>query len=101
MKFKMSVNIMIQCLALVAQLLNGLSDVVPPDKKTYLAIAIMVVQGIVAILAHHSNTDGTPQTTAFVPRGKEGGNPPGTTVTETHQVTTETKDESSQNGKGE
>jgi hypothetical protein len=93
MKFKMSVNIMIQCLALVAQLLNGLSDVVPPDKKTYLAIAIMVVQGIVAILAHHSNTDGTPQTTAFVPRGKEGGNPPGTTVTETHQVTTETSDE--------
>jgi hypothetical protein len=99
MKFKMSVNIMIQCLALVAQLLNGLSDVVPPEKKVYLALAIMAVQGIVGILAHHSNTDGTPQTTAFVPRRKEGENPPGTTVTETRQVTTEAKDESSQNGK--
>jgi hypothetical protein len=95
MKFKMSVNIMIQCLALVAQLLNGITEMVLPEKKPYLAIAIMAVQGIVAILAHTRNPDGS---RAELPYTK---NPPGTTVTETHQVTTETSDESSQNGKGE
>jgi hypothetical protein len=59
MRIKMTVNVLIQVLALVCQLLNGLSDVVSPDKKPYIGLAIMAGQGIVAILAHRSNPDGT------------------------------------------
>jgi hypothetical protein len=92
MKFKLSVNVTIQILALVGQLLNGVLDVVPAEKKIYVAFAIMMVQGIVGILAHQVNADGTPQTQAYVSKREVIALPaplPGTTETVTTTTVTE------------
>lgn len=62
---KFSHNIIIQILALIAQLLNALTAIVPEDKKIYIGLGLVLVQGIAGILAHQSNPDGTPATTAY------------------------------------
>lgn len=68
MKFKLSANILIQILALVAQLLNALSPQVPDNKKPYLAMVLMFVQGVSAILGHFRNPDGTPAEIPYQPK---------------------------------
>lgn len=56
---KISVNSVIQLLALIAQGINAVSDLLPPRGKFYAAVALAAVQGVVGVLAHFSNPDGT------------------------------------------
>lgn len=56
---KFSVNSVIQVLVLIAQGINAVSDLLPPRGKFYAAVALAAVQGVVGVLAHFSNPDGT------------------------------------------
>jgi hypothetical protein len=61
-RMKFSVNSVIQLLALTAQGINAVSDLLPSRGKFYAAVALAAVQGIVGVLAHFSNPDGTDAT---------------------------------------
>jgi hypothetical protein len=63
---KFSVNSTIQLLALIAQGINAVSDLLPPRGKFYAAVALAAVQGVVGVLAHFSNPDGTHATQPWV-----------------------------------
>jgi hypothetical protein len=65
-RMKFSVNSTIQLLALVAQGINAVSDLLPPRGKFYAAVALAAVQGVVGVLAHFSNPDGTHATQPWV-----------------------------------
>ena len=58
---KLNINVILQVLALIAQGLNQVSGIVPMKYQFYVAVAISIVQGIIAVMAHFANTDGTPQ----------------------------------------
>src|ERR1039458_6865005 len=58
---KLNVNVILQILALVAQGLNQVSGIVPTNYKFAVAVALSVIQGVIAVMAHFSNTDGTPE----------------------------------------
>ena len=55
-------NILIQIVMTLGQIVNQFAPMVP-DKY---AVVLAVVQAVVGVLAHYYNTDGTPQTKAFV-----------------------------------
>jgi hypothetical protein len=63
-KMKLSVNAVVQILMLALQGLNQISDLLPVKAKFWAMIAISAIQGVVAVLAHFANPDGTP---AFMP----------------------------------
>jgi hypothetical protein len=44
--------------------LNQVSDFVPAKAKFWVAVAISGIQGVIAVISHFSNTDGTPQSVA-------------------------------------
>jgi len=62
---KLSVNVVIQLLALVAQAINATQDLLPPKGKFWAMVILSVVQGISAVLAHFANPDGTPVTEPY------------------------------------
>jgi len=68
---KFSVNTAIQLLALCAQGINAVSDLLPPRGKFYAAVALAAVQGVVGVLAHFSNPDGTDAMQPWVRKGKK------------------------------
>lgn len=59
-KMKFSVNALIQILGLVAQGINAASDLLPPRGKFWAAVGLSAVQGLIGVLAHFANPDGTP-----------------------------------------
>jgi uncharacterized membrane protein HdeD (DUF308 family) len=63
---KLSVNVVVQFLGLIAQGLNQVLDLASPKAKFWIMVGLSVIQGIVGILAHFSNTDGTPQAVAYL-----------------------------------
>jgi len=65
-RMKFSVNTVIQLFALCAQGINAVSDLLPPRGKFYAAVALAAVQGIVGVLAHFANPDGTPAVQPWV-----------------------------------
>ncbi len=58
-RMKLSVNVIIQMLALAAQGLNATQDLLPAKGKFWAMVALSAVQGVTAVLAHFSNPDGT------------------------------------------
>jgi hypothetical protein len=58
-RMKLSVNVVIQMLALAAQGLNATQDLLPAKGKFWAMVALSAVQGVTAVLAHFSNPDGT------------------------------------------
>jgi hypothetical protein len=62
---KFSLNVAIQILALVAQGLNQALDLLPPRARFWAMVALSVVQGLTAVLAHFANPDGTPAVIAW------------------------------------
>jgi hypothetical protein len=65
-KMKFSVNVMIQMLALAAQGINATQDLLPGKGKFWAMVALSVVQGATAVLAHFANPDGTPAEAPYV-----------------------------------
>ena len=62
---KLSINVVIQLLALVAQAINATQDLLPPKGKFWAMVVLSAVQGISAVLAHFANPDGTPATEPY------------------------------------
>lgn len=66
-RMKLSVNVIIQVLALVAQAANAVLDLMPtPRSKAIAAGVIAIAQGVAAGLAHFSNPDGTPAAAPYI-----------------------------------
>lgn len=59
-KMRLSVNVVIQMLALAAQGINATYDLLPGRAKFWAMVALSAVQGLTAVLAHFANPDGTP-----------------------------------------
>jgi hypothetical protein len=68
---KISVNIIIQMLALATQYLNASTEMLPERGKFWAMVVLSILQGIVAVLAHFANPDGTPATVAYLPTQKK------------------------------
>jgi hypothetical protein len=66
---KLSLNIIIQSLAMVMQILNQTLDLLSPKNKSYALVAISVLQVVTGVLAHFYNPNGTPASTAYNPTG--------------------------------
>lgn len=64
---KLKVNVIIQGLGSALVLAQIASGFLPPAQAKWGAVAVSVIQGMAAVLSHFSNTDGTPQTVAYVP----------------------------------
>lgn len=62
---KLQTNIITQTLATIAQVLNANSSLVPVKYQWVVAASIGFIQIVSGILAHLSNPDGTPATTAW------------------------------------
>lgn len=58
---KLSTNMIAQALALIVQGANQFAGIIPAKYNATVALVVGVAQLIGAYLAHHSNTDGTPQ----------------------------------------
>ena len=67
---KLSANTIIQTLMLAMQGLNQASDVLPPRGKFWAMIAMSGIQGVVGVMAHFVNPDGTSSKVAYLPKGK-------------------------------
>ena len=65
-KMKFSVNFIVQLLALAAQGLNQITDLLPPKGKFWAAVALSAIQGLTGVLAHFTNPDGTPAEAPYV-----------------------------------
>ena len=63
---RLSINVAIQMLALVAQGLNVSVDLLPAKGKFWAMVALSAVQGSAAVLAHFANPDGTPAEAAYL-----------------------------------
>jgi hypothetical protein len=66
MRFPRWLNVLLQVSAMVAQVWQILSPQVTWEEAGKIGAAITAFQAIVAAVAHSFNTDGTPQTVAFV-----------------------------------
>ena len=63
---KLSINAIVQVLALALQGLNQVTDLLPLKARFWAMIAITAIQGVVAVLAHFANPDGTPASLPYV-----------------------------------
>ena len=63
---KFSVNVVFQMLALVAQGLMQMQELLPPRGKFWAVVVLSGVQGVVGVLAHFRNPDGTPAEAAWI-----------------------------------
>ncbi len=61
-------NIISQCIGVAAQVLNGVGDIVPVKYQVLAAGIIGTAQGIIAVIAHNFNPDGTSATSAYRPQ---------------------------------
>lgn len=59
-KMKLSVGAVTQTLLLAIQALNQVGDLVPVKWRVAVAVAISILQGIIGVLQHFSNPDGSP-----------------------------------------
>lgn len=64
---KLSVNSIIQLLAVIGQAAAQASDVLPGKGKVWASVTLAAVQGAIAILAHFRNPDGSPATEPYRP----------------------------------
>ena len=65
---KISTHVIFQLLAVVLQVLNFTSGVVPPHYQPYVMVVISVLQAALAAYNHYFNPDGTPaQSTPTAP----------------------------------
>ena len=64
---KLSVNAIVQALMLIMQGLNQASGLLPEKGKFYAMVAMSAIQGIVAVMAHFVNPDGTTAKVAYIP----------------------------------
>lgn len=62
------VNIFAQVVGTVGQGLNVFGGYIPPKYQGFVALGLGLAQTVVAGIAHGYNTDGTPQSVAFVPK---------------------------------
>jgi hypothetical protein len=60
LRMKFSLNAVVQLLALAGQGIVQVQDMLPPKGKFWAAVALAGVQGVVGVLAHFANPDGTP-----------------------------------------
>jgi hypothetical protein len=60
------INILLQVVALLSTYANNLTAVVPPQYQARVNLGIVLFAAIVGIIAHSYNTDGTPQSRAYV-----------------------------------
>ncbi len=65
---KLTTNFWLQLVAIATQAVNQFGGIFPVKWQPWIMLALGAAQGAVGIVAHNSNTDGTPQTTAFVPK---------------------------------
>lgn len=65
---KLSTNLMVQVLATLIHGATQLGQLFP-DQATLISLGVGLLQSVVAIIAHYSNTNGTPQE---VPGGQAG-----------------------------
>lgn len=63
---KLSVNSIVQTLMLALQGLNQISDILPLKGKFWVMIGISAIQGIIGVMAHFVNPDGTSAKVAYV-----------------------------------
>jgi hypothetical protein len=66
-------NILIQILALMVNALQYATNIAPEKAKPWIALGILLVQGIVAIVAHSYNPDGTPASEKYDPNAAKPG----------------------------
>ena len=64
---KLTVNAVVQVLGTALQGVNAISGVLPARMQFWAMIAISSIQGLVAVLGHFSNPDGTPVSTPYAP----------------------------------
>jgi hypothetical protein len=65
-QMKFSMNVAIQLLALLVQGMNATQDLLPPNGKFWLMVALSAVQGLASVLAHFANPDGTPAEAPYI-----------------------------------
>lgn len=65
-KMKISVNSILQILMLAGQGANAVADVLPEGGKLWVAVALSIIQGVVGVLAHFHNPDGTTAKVAYI-----------------------------------
>jgi hypothetical protein len=58
---KLKTNIFVQLVSTAGQLLNAYGGLIPPKYQVIVASGLGIAQGIAALIAHFSNTNGTPQ----------------------------------------
>jgi hypothetical protein len=68
MKFKFSVNVVVQVLAVILHALNQYGALVPANYQFYVTFALAFLQALSALLAHFVNPDGTSAKAAWVPK---------------------------------
>lgn len=74
MKLKRRYTIYTAVIMLVVNVLNQYGDTFPVGVQTYIPIGSTVLVGVVGILAHNFNPDGTPAVRPHLPpRRKDGG----------------------------
>lgn len=62
---KRSTNVLIQIFALVVHVLNAATAFVPSGGKPWIGLSVVLAQGIVAIIAHNYNPNGTPANASY------------------------------------
>jgi hypothetical protein len=67
MTMKLSTNMVVQVIATAVQAANAASPMFTPKVQGSIAAVVGVLQAISACIAHFSNPDGTPATTAYKP----------------------------------
>lgn len=67
---KVSVNMVLQLAALIAQAANQVYDLLPEQGKFWAAVTIAAAQGITGVLAHFVNPDGTSAKKPYVKKEK-------------------------------
>jgi hypothetical protein len=70
---KRSTNVLIQIFALVINVLNAATSFIPPGGKPWIGLGIVLAQGIVAIIAHNYNPNGTPANASYTPDKSASG----------------------------
>src|SRR5581483_2972708 len=62
---KRTTNVVIQILALIAQVLNLATGMAGEKARPWIGLSILLVQGVAAVIASNYNPDGTPATVAY------------------------------------
>lgn len=64
---KFSINMILQILMTAGQAGNAILDFVPAKTKPAVAAGLGIIQGVVGLIAHFSNPDGTNAKVAYIP----------------------------------